>query len=210
MHASLLAVLLAIATTLLAAPGHAAVLVETGVNGGFDDDNVISAGCVGGADGPATTITGCLNSSHTTLVDFTSDEDIVFAAGGQAKIVADDDDGFSELGIALQGGLGFETLIIDIDVVEDGSVTFDFGGAGPDQTFAVSGNGNNFFSISGEVFQSITFTTTAAMDEVRQIRLGIADGPEPPAEVPWPASALLLGIGLVWAARRSRPAHAAA
>ena len=51
------------------APAQAAWIVATGNVGSFNDDNVINAPCVGNITGPATTIQGCLNTSHTTLVN---------------------------------------------------------------------------------------------------------------------------------------------
>ena len=178
------------------------VIIQAGVEGTFDDDNLISAGCVGGTTDPGLTITGCLQSSHTTLIDLTGDEAIDFAAGGQAKIVSDDGTGFGMLTIDLQGDLTLQTLILNIDVTENGFVMFS---VAPGEMFAVSGNGNNFFSISNAEFENLTITSDVPIDQVRQIRLGLSDGSTPPpASVPAPASALIVGLGLatLWAGRR--------
>lgn len=198
---TILSALLLTSLTLLAAGEAGAVTIQSGTTGGFDDDNVISASCDGGTDGPALTITGCLQSSHSTLIDFTSTEPIVFEAGGQAKVASEDGDGFTELTIDPQGALTFQTLILNINAVDDGFVEFDIL---PGETFELTGNGNNFFSISGGDFSSISLTTTIAMEDVRQIRLGIDQGGDDLSEVPAPASALLIGFGLtgLWVARR--------
>lgn len=199
---TILSALLLTSLTLLPAGEVGAVTIEPGTTGSFADDNVISAGCDGGANGPALTITGCLQSSHSTLIDFTSTEAIVFEAGGQAKIAAEEGDGFTDLTIDPQGALVFQTLILNIIAVDDGFVEFDIL---PGEQFALTGNGNNFFSISDGNFSSVSLTTTIAMEDVRQIRLGISQGDDDPGEVPAPASALLVGFGLtgLWVARRS-------
>src|SRR5437868_6671855 len=73
------------------APANAIILSVT-PTGGSVGDNVISANCVDGFNGPATTITGCLNGDHTSTgdVNFTSNENIQFDAGGQAVVTASD------------------------------------------------------------------------------------------------------------------------
>lgn len=193
--------LLAAATAICAlsmsvATAQAAWIVGTGVVGSFNDDNVINAPCTGNITGPATTIQGCLNTSHTTLVNFTSNENLQFDAGGQAKIVATDGD-FSELTIALASAGTFQTLILNIETSDDGSVTFSSPGQ-TDVTLALDGNGNNFFNFSGADFSSISFVTTVDVDEiqlvddVKQVRLGITGV----TDVPEPASLALFGAAL--------------
>jgi hypothetical protein len=81
------AVAAASAVGMMANTASASLIVQTGVVGSFVDDNVINNPCNGNITGPALTIQGCLNTNHNKLVDLTSDENITFDAGGQAKIV---------------------------------------------------------------------------------------------------------------------------
>ena len=82
-------------------------MLATGNSGG-GTDNVIFNACSGANLGPALTVQGCLNTSHTTLVDFTSTENLV-ANGGQARVEAQDG-AFDNVVITLDDPtLGFST-----------------------------------------------------------------------------------------------------
>src|SRR6476659_425132 len=87
-----LAVTLLAGTALAALPGvaNAHLTLTSGlVGGGQGVDNVIFNAC-NLSPGPALTVQGCLNTSHTTFVNFTGVENLKIAGGGQATIKADD------------------------------------------------------------------------------------------------------------------------
>ena len=63
---------------------NATLTLVSGVDGGSGDvDNVIFNAC-NLNPGPALTVQGCLNTNHTTLVNFTSTENLLISGGGQA------------------------------------------------------------------------------------------------------------------------------
>lgn len=187
-----------IGTFSLSAPAQAAFTVQQGIVGGSGDvDNVLFNACTGNTL-TGMTIQGCFNSQPTAFVYLSSDETITGAAsGGQALVTSTDGNGFSLLTVALNGGNTFEKLILNINLEqrETGSVTFS---AVPGGTLASSfllGNGQNFFTITGENFSSVTLNTTVdVIADVRQIRLG---GNTPPTRVTEPASLALFGLGLL-------------
>jgi hypothetical protein len=202
---------LALGLTGLATSANAAIIVQSGNLAGGSVDNVISAGCNNLVPGPALTITGCLQSDQNFGVDFTSDENIMFGAGGQARVQAIVG-GFSELTIGTTGPALFDILVLNIDEVNalDGFVTFTGVPGGTSSSFAL-GSGVNFFTITGsagEGFQSVSFSVTDssgnaidAAADVQQVRLGGGG-----ITVPEPTSMVLLGLGLLCAgfARRHR------
>jgi hypothetical protein len=89
-------------------------------------------------------------------------------------------------------GVTFAKLVLNINATTDGSVTFSGSPGGISSSFAVSGAGNNFFTLTGEDFLSVTLdTTTDIVLDVRQVRLGTTQ-----TAVPEPASLALLGVAL--------------
>src|SRR5690348_4901645 len=115
--------LAAVFTAFAGAAANASLIVTAG-NIPQIDDNVISGGsCVAHIDGPALLVQGCLNHSHSTLVNAQSDENIVYAAGGQAKIDATDKDGYSELTISVVGNL-ISSLILNVEANANGKIEF--------------------------------------------------------------------------------------
>lgn len=188
----------------LASPASANLVLETGVVGGSGDvDNVIFNAC-GTSAGPALTVQGCLNTSHTTLVNFTSDENLIVPAGGQARIEAEDG-AFDHITIELDDPtLGFGKLQFNLDAFEDGTATFQavdqFGTVFNFGTFDLDGSGQNFFTLSSEdnqVAVSFTLVSTVAIQNItdlQQVRLGPTER-TPPA-VAEPATLVLFGAGL--------------
>jgi hypothetical protein len=193
----------------------AALVVTVGPGSNIGTDNVIgnnSCGPPPPIQGPATTVQGCLNTSHTTLVNFTSDENLTYT-GGQAAIEAVDGV-FSYLLITLAAPMTtFSKLMLNIESTVDGFVTFlgNPGGTGS-SPYALSANGENKFTLTGENFTSISFFTTLANNVVtdivssvdlvadgKQVRIGgIQNVPiNPDPGVPVPGTLLLLVLGLL-------------
>lgn len=189
----------AIAVGLLGAAqtGHAALIVTEGASG--TGDNLVFNSCNTAVTGPALTLTGCLNGRPNTQINLTGNENLRVEAGGQARIVAADGSGYNFLEINSILPATFSTLVLNIDASQNGSVIFTGNPGGPSASFALSGNGNNFFTISGENFDSLSFTTrgtsiNAIVVDTSQIRL---DTTVTPVSVPEPMSLTLFGAGLL-------------
>jgi len=205
---------------------HATLTVQTGNHPQIDDNVISNSSCASLFGGPGLTIQGCLNGSHSTLVDFTSDESIDRAAGGQAKIVSDDGNGYSTLTTSVVGKT-FATMILNVEASANGTIDFT-DGTTTSALFGISKNGSNFFTITGGPFPFVTFTTFDAagapagivsgvdlsdiVNDVKQVRLGgIADPIAPSCPtgttgsfpncstvlVPEPTSMLILGSALL-------------
>lgn len=185
----------AFALAFLAHAASAAPLITEGPSEAGTLSNVLFTGCEGVPVTADTTVIGCLNDDKSALVAFESDESIFASAIGQAKIEADDG-AYSYLKISmLELGQTFDTLVLNLSLLNQtsGSVSFttDPGGLYT-ETFSL-GSGENFFRISGEDFNGISFTTTDdIVADVRQVRLGATIG-----EVPEPATLAMLGLGLL-------------
>jgi hypothetical protein len=188
----------AVAAILLAGPAAAAVTVSTSASG--TGNNVVFASCSSATVG-AGELVGCLNGEPDTLLRFASTGDSLFSpSGGQARIEADDG-AFDDLTIDfLDDGSFFDALVLNIIALSDGTVTFD------GQTFDLSENGSNFFTLTFDTAVNLfSFTTSAdVIADVRQLRIRGAEGPGPDP-VPEPAAISLLGLavaGLGFARRR--------
>lgn len=195
---------IAIASALfIAVPmASASIIVQEGVVGGSGDvDNLLSNACTGNITGPATTVQGCLNTDHGFLVNLTSDENLLIS-GGQASLKAQDG-GFSFLNIALsEPDYTFGKLQLNINASNNGSIYFSGDPGGDSDLFGLSKNGQNWFTITGENFSSISFFTTIDIDSIdlvadlKQIRLGGIKMPDV-VTVPEPSTLGLLGLGLL-------------
>ena len=188
------------------APAHATLTLQSGLVGGSGDvDNVIFNACgLGSSSG--TTVQGCLNTSHSTLVNFSSTETLNIGGGGQAVITAADGS-FNTITIALaNSALGFNKLQFNLDAIADGTANFSatdqFGATFTFNNVALSGNGQNFFtlgSLDGQVAMTFTLRSTVGISNIAdlaQVRLGTASL-TPPVSVPEPASMALFGAGLL-------------
>jgi len=203
-----LAVAGAFATSLLtgAPSANATLQLQSGLVGGSGDvDNVIFNAC-GLPGGPATTVQGCLNTNHNTLVDFTGHEDLVISGGGQAVINAQDGAfDFVKINLA-DASLGFSKLQFNLDAIADGTANFEavdqFGNVFTFTDIALKGNGNNFFtlfSVDNQVAVSFSLTSTVAIQNItdlEQVRLGVARTSRE-VDVPEPTTLALLGSALL-------------
>lgn len=189
---------------------QAGLIVQSG-NIPQSDNNVINGGSCGGVSGPALSLDGCFNGQTNPIVNFTSDENITYAAGGQARIEAQSGD-YSRLTISIDG-YTIDSLILNINASSNGYVRFS-DGATTSSVFALSGSGNNFFTITGGDFDFLSFMTYSnsagttesdIVDDVRQVRMSATQT----AAISEPASlailsAGLVGLGLMMRRRRQR------
>jgi hypothetical protein len=202
------------AAALFAGPASATMIVSASPGG--TGINAISAACSGATGAPGATIYGCLNTDHALQVRFsTTDEQIDFGAGGQAKIIpaVANAPGFRDLSIGLVGHK-FGKLIFNVEAQSDGWIAFSNDLGDVSSQFALSGAGNNFFTITGDNFSWINLATTGLgtyghgrdtftdgnIVDVKQVRFDDLDqgggSNNPPPEVPEPATLLLLAAGL--------------
>lgn len=190
---------------LAAAPANASLILSTGLVGGSGNvDNVIFNTCgLGSSSG--TTVQGCLNSSHTTLVDFTSNETLNIGGGGQAVISATDGN-FDYFKITMDDPtLGIGKLQFSLNAVANGSATFkaidQFGNVFNFGSFALSSGGQNFFtlySLDNEVAVSFELMSTVGIQDItdlEHVRIG-ASGVGQGQGVPEPMSLALVALGL--------------
>lgn len=181
---------------------NANLTLESGLVGGSGDvSNVVFNPCGLGAQ-LGTTITGCLNDAPLTFVNFTSTEVLTTGGGGQATVVAADGL-FDNVEIKLADSLiGFSKLQFNLDAAADGTANFEaidqFGGVFTFNNIALSGSGQNFFTLGsedGQVAVSFKLTSTVGIQNIsdlEQVRIG------PTAiATPEPMSMAILGMGLL-------------
>lgn len=184
-----------------AVPASAAVIsVGTSASGGGNEGQLIFNNCTtGGTTVGSGELLGCLNGAPESLVRLASQDDVLsFTGGGQARIEADDGT-FDDLTIELLSGNYFEQLVLNIMTTTSGSVDF-----GNGFVFALTGNGNNFFTLAFDgMMDTFSFaTTTDIIADVRQVRIRSGSGDNVP--VPEPAALGLLGLGIAALALRRR------
>ena len=137
----------AAAVMMMASVSANASILSVTATGGSVGDNVISANCADGANGPALTITGCLNHDRTSTgdVNFKSNENIEFDAGGQAVVTASD--GLMQTLTVDPVSFTLGELIVDIDASANGFVQFCDNTSCYGTIFSISKSGSNFFDI---------------------------------------------------------------
>jgi hypothetical protein len=189
-----------------AVPASAAVMICSG--GGCapqPDSNVLV-----GKDLTGLTVTGTLNNGPGT-VSFTSIEQLINNANGQARIGALDGILNNPITISFTGGV-ISALELNINALTAGTVSFAFTGGdsngyvtGP---YAIGQSGSNFFDAFNGTFTGVTlsFADGASAQDIRQVRLNAGPTPQSTPPVPEPATWALMvcGFGAVGAAMRRR------
>jgi hypothetical protein len=188
--------ILGVAAIMLALAGapnaNATFVLGTGNLGGLGDNVIVNA-CAGNILGPAALVQGCLNTSHTTLVDVSSTSPgLLTANGGQARFDHSTQQVlFNNFTINFADPtLGFSGIVFNINTDNSlpSNVSFtvnavdQFGNAEAAQVFnGTLGNGNNFFnltSVDGEVATSVIgLSDVLNIEDIRQVRIAEADVP---------------------------------
>jgi hypothetical protein len=185
------------------APARADIVVVTGVNNQGTDNVLLN---------PATnvlTATGTVGANNL-LVNFTSTSGsglLNANPSGQATISGGTGNtALTQLTLGLANNDLFTRSVFDINAGISGSVSLhvegvNINGGFFEDSFTVDANGLNFFTvtaINGQSISSIGLTAIngAVFEDLRLVRLGGGDI-EPGTAVPEPATALLLGVGLV-------------
>jgi hypothetical protein len=124
-----------------------------------------------------TTIFGNINDPNDTLVQFTSTQVLRTPALGQARIESVPDGILDNL-VTTIPGFFFDQAVFNLDAGGAGIANisaFDQSGTQFNFSLALSGSGQNFFTLTtagGELISRVAFTTTVGLDDVAQIRFG--------------------------------------
>ena len=158
---------------------------------------------------PGPTVSGTLNNAPGT-VSFTSTEDLIGLANGQARVGAAELVLYNPLTFTYNDGL-ISALEFNIDALTNGNVFFSFSGGNSNgqvtSLYDIGENGSNFFNAFNGTFSSVTMTFTdgATVSDVGQFRLNAAPSV---AAVPEPATWAMMMLGFAaigFSVRRRKP-----
>lgn len=200
-----LSILAGAAAIAMTAPASAAVTLFSSPGAVQPSENVLlNSGQMG------TTITGNTNQTNTSVTFRSLNGDVLTApANGQARVTTTEStpslDNFS---FALTGGQTFTSFEFNLFNSLDTSQTVTITTNNGSQSFALNGNGQNFFSglaTGSDFFTSVTVDASGlGVQDVRQVRIGgIAS---PTGAVPEPATwaMMLVGFGAAGYSLRRR------
>jgi PEP-CTERM motif len=204
-----------LAMALSVTTASADIVITAGNNPSIVNENILFQNVTGNN---TTSLTTDTNSTPPNRVTFTSNEALTGTeSAGQARISDTAGNGFNQISWQLQSGFGFTGNVFNINDLTATSVTIsvdDQLAATPtfQQTFALSPNGQNFFSIAsinGEVITKVSLlaNTGGLFQDIRQDRIGGA-GPLT-AAVPEPSTWAMMilgfmGVGLLAYRRKSQ------
>ncbi|HEX4711045.1 PEPxxWA-CTERM sorting domain-containing protein [Phenylobacterium sp.] len=185
------------AAAMLCGSASATITLTPGVFGsqfGVHADN--------GLDQTGNTVFGTVGIGGSR-VTFTSTDTLFLNGQGEAIIDANP---LHNLTVTFAQTNTFSQATFDIEAITNG--VFDLsvnGGAATFANTALSGNGANKFVLSGtngETFNSLAFTFTPAVDDLKQFRLQPGAGAQIPEPATW--AMMLVGVGGVGAVLRSK------
>jgi len=152
-------------------------------------------------------VTGSLHNAPG-IVTFTSVEQLINVANGQASVEAVDGVLNNPLSISLSSGL-ISALEFNLDALSDGSLTFSFfGGNSNGQVtgpFPLDDRGANWFNAFNGTFSSVTlsFSNGATIQNLGQVRMTrVAQAPAVPEPATW--LMMIVGFAAIGAAARHR------
>jgi PEP-CTERM motif len=139
-------------------------------------------------------------------VTFTSTNTLFLNGQGEAIIDANP---LTNLNVSFAQTNTFSQVTFDIEAITNGTFNLSVnGGAATFTNTALSGNGANKFLLTGtngETFNTLAFTFTPGVDDLKQFRLQTGGGAQIPEPATW--AMMLIGFGGLGAVLRSKRRH---